>query len=213
MTASAEQGGEMGIPRNDGSHALLIDAFTKVAAERSYARTTVEEVERQADVPRGPFTRISPTSSTLSSPPTTPPSTASSVRLRALARGRRRVTGPAKFAPRLPAPWSACTRRRVALASSRSRRSARGRPCSSDALPRQPASPRNCARVAAITRSPRPSRCDGVGVGRRRIRPCHVSPTRRGDLAAAIDGAPDLSALLLAPYAGPAEASAIIRIS
>ena len=37
------------------THTLLVDAFTKVAAERGFARTTVEEVERQADLTPGTF--------------------------------------------------------------------------------------------------------------------------------------------------------------
>jgi AcrR family transcriptional regulator len=55
VETSAGQRGGIGDSRSGHGRELLVDAFTKVAAERGYPRTTVEEVERQADVSPGTF--------------------------------------------------------------------------------------------------------------------------------------------------------------
>ncbi len=56
MAARPEQSGSSGEAHGDGStRGRIIDAFTKVAAERGYARTTLDEVAKEADVSPAAF--------------------------------------------------------------------------------------------------------------------------------------------------------------
>jgi AcrR family transcriptional regulator len=212
VATKPEQSGRNGDDdRRGSSYARLIDAFTKVAAERGYARTTIEEVAEEANVPPAVFHEHFPDK----------PRAFAAAYDAFFERLFSQVAGACKSEEE----WPAKVRAAVA--------------CGLECLHETPSRARLFA-VEAVGAGPallerRIAQADrlaeGLREGRRHYPDSAALPeATEWVLVAGVVARvtahllaeetallplleSDLSALLLAPYTGPAEASAIVRVS